>query len=155
MELFTKKFWLLVTATWAGLIFALSRAPYSSASSARFMSVVLDWLSISVLSRNLGLLNNLLRKSAHLTEYAVLAVFLYNSLKPAGDPRWSRKAAWWALLASGSYSITDELHQLFVLGRHASLFDCLMDTTGACLGLLVLSRAIVKLQRKQTGVVAI
>jgi VanZ family protein len=116
--------------------------------------MVLDWLSIAILSRNLGLLNNLLRKSAHLMEYAVLAVFLYNSLKPAGNPRWSRKAACWALLASGSYSITDELHQLFVLGRHASLFDCLIDTTGAFLGLLLLSRAFVTLQRKQTGVVA-
>jgi VanZ family protein len=116
--------------------------------------MVLDWLSISILSRNLGLLNNLLRKSAHLTEYAVLAVFLYNALKPVGNPYWSRKAAFWALLASGSYSITDEFHQLFVAGRHASLFDCLMDTAGAILGLLVLSKAIVMLRRKQTSGVA-
>jgi VanZ family protein len=154
MELLTRKAWWLLTATWAVIIFDLSRASYSSACSARFISIVLDWLSISILSRNLGLLNNLLRKSAHLTEYAVLAVFLYNALKPVGNPYWSRKAACWALLASGSYSITDELHQLFVLGRHASLFDCLIDTTGAFLGLFVLSAAIVILQRKPTSVVA-
>jgi len=154
MELFTRKAWWLLTATWVVMIFGLSRAPYSSASSARFLSMVLDWLSISVLSQNLVPMNNLLRKSAHLMEYAVLAVFLYNSLKPVGNPSWSRKAAFWALVASGSYSITDELHQLFVPGRHASLFDCLIDTTGAFLGLFVLSKAIVMLQRKQTGVVA-
>ena len=151
MKSLTKKAWWLVTSTWAVLIFNLSRAPYSSASSARSISKILDWLSISILPRNLDRLNNLLRKSSHLTEYAVLAVFLYTSLKPVGDPSWSRKAALWALLASGSYSLTDEFHQLFVPGRHASLFDCLIDTAGACLGLFVLSNAIVVLRRKQAG----
>jgi VanZ family protein len=93
-------------------------------------------------------MNTLLRKSAHLTEHAVLAVFLCNSLKPAGDPTWSRKAAFWALLASGSYSLTDEFHQLFVPGRHASLSDCVVDTTGAIWGLFLPSNAIVVLRRK-------
>jgi VanZ family protein len=151
MELFTRKAWWLLTATWAVMIFDLSRATYSSASSARFISIVLEWLSASIRPQNFGLLNNLLRKTAHLTEYAVLAVFLYNSLKPAGNPLWSRIAAIWALLASASYSITDELHQLFVPGRHASLFDCLIDTTGAFLGLFVLFNAIILLRRRQPG----
>jgi VanZ family protein len=97
-------------------------------------------------------MNAFIRKSAHLTEYAVLAVFLYNSLKPAGDRSWSRKAACWALVASGSYSLTDEGHQLFVPGRHASLFDCVLDTTGALVGLFVLSAAIFALRRRQIGV---
>jgi VanZ family protein len=116
--------------------------------------VVLDWLSVPILSQNAGLLNTLLRKSGNLTEYAVLAVLLYSSLKPVGDPSWSRKAAFWALLASGSYSLTDEFHQWFVPGRHASLVDCSLDTTGAFLGLVVLSIAIVLLRRKQAGMVA-
>jgi VanZ family protein len=149
MELFTRKAWLLLSVTWAVIIFNLSRAPYSSGSSARFISLVLDWLSVSLLPENLGLLNNLLRKSAHLTEYAVLAVLLYNSLKPVGEHSCSRKAAVWALLASGSYSITDELHQLFVPGRHASLVDCLLDTTGAFLGLFLLFSCLA-VWRKQT-----
>jgi VanZ family protein len=123
MELFTKKICWLLAATWALIIFNLSRAPFSSASSARFISMVLDWLSIPILSQDADLLNTLLRKSSHLTEYAVLAVLLYSSLKPVGGPSWSRKSAFWALLASGIYSLTDEFHQLFVPGRHASLFD--------------------------------
>lgn len=154
MEVLSRKAWWLLTATWAVMIFNLSSASYSSASSGRFVSILLDWLSISVLSQNLGLINTILRKSAHLTEYAVLAVILYYSLKPAGDPPWSRKAAAWALLASGSYSLTDEFHQLFVPGRHASLYDCLVDTTGALLGLFLLSNAIIVLGRKHAGMVA-
>jgi VanZ family protein len=149
--LFTRKLWWLLTATWAVMIFNLSRAPFASASSAKFFSMALDWLSISILPQNLDLLNTLLRKSAHLTEYAVLAVFLYNSLKPAGGPAWSGKVAFWALLASGSYSLTDEFHQLFVPGRHASLFDCLTDTTGAFLGLFALFNLFLIFRLKQAG----
>lgn len=141
-----------MTAAWAGMIFNLSRASYSSASSARFISLVLEWLSISTLPQILGAVNTLLRKSAHLTEYAVLAVFLYNSLKPAGDSPWSRKAAFWAVLGSAIYSLTDEFHQLFVPGRHASLFDCVVDTTGALVGLLVLYKVIAALHRKHPGI---
>ena len=154
MNLLSRRAWLLLTAAWAVLIFNLSSAPYSSASSARFISIVLGWLSASILPQSLGLMNTLLRKSAHLSEYAVLAVFLYHALKPAGDPSWSRKSACWALLASGSYSLTDECHQLLVPGRHASLFDCVLDTTGALVGLFVLSAAIFAVRRRQIGMEA-
>jgi VanZ family protein len=143
-----------MTVSWAAVVFNLSRTPYSSAASGRAITTILGWLSISILPPNLGLLNTLLRKSAHVTEYAILAVFLYNMMKPVEDPSWSRKAAFWALLASGSYSLTDEFHQLFVPGRHASLFDCLIDTMGALLGLLLLSTVLVALRPKPAGIVA-
>lgn len=142
MKLFTKKAWLILTVAWALMIFNASSAPYSSQSSARLISVVLSWLSVSVLPQSLNLLNTLFRKSAHLTEYAVLAVCIYNSVEAANDRSWSRNAAFWALLASGTYSLTDEFHQLFVPGRHASLFDCAIDTSGALLGLLLFSVAM-------------
>jgi VanZ family protein len=154
MGLSTKKIWWLLTAIWAVIIFNLSTAPYASAPSEKLLAQVLNWLSISILSQNLGLLNHVLRKSAHLTEYAVLAVFLYNSLKPAEGPVWSGKAAFWTLLASGSYSLTDEFHQMFVPGRHASLFDCLTDTTGASLGLIVLFNLFLVFRLKQAGLLA-
>ena len=150
MELIPKKAWLILTAAWAATIFDLSTAPYSSAASARFFSIELAWLCISIPPQNLDLLNDLLRKSAHLAEYAVLAVLLYNVLKPADNPFWSPRAAFRALVVSGCYSTTDELHQHFVPGRHASLFDCVIDTTGALLGLFVLSKAMAGVRRKQT-----
>jgi VanZ family protein len=154
MGLFTKTLWWILTATWAVTIFNLSRASFSSASSSKFFSMALEWLSISILPQNLNLLNTLLRKSAHLTEYAGLAVFLYNSLKRAEGPAWSGKTAFWALLASGGYSLTDEFHQFFVPGRHASLLDCLIDTTGAFLGLFVLFNLFLVFRLKQAGLLA-
>ncbi len=148
MELIPSKAWLVLTVAWAATIFNLSMAPYSSAASASFLSTGLDWLCISILRQDLGVLNDVLRKSAHLAEYAVLAILLYNFLKPVDNPFWSPKAAHWALVFSGCYSMSDELHQYFVPGRNASLSDCLIDTTGALLGLWVLSKAMAGARRK-------
>ena len=154
MGFFARRIWILLAATWGLVIFDLSRAPYASASSRRFLSLALNWLSISILPHSLGLLNNLLRKSAHIMEFAVLAVLLYLSLKPTEDSYWSQKASFWALLASGCYSLADELHQVFIPGRHASLFDCLIDTTGALLGLFVLSSLIFVMRWKHADTAA-
>jgi VanZ family protein len=142
MESLSRNAWWLATVLWALLIFNLSGGSYSSASSQRLISQLLDWLSISIQSQTIGLMNVIIRKCAHLTEYAVLAAFLYHSIKPVGESSWSGKAALWAVMLSGSYSLTDEFHQMLVPGRHASIFDCLIDTTGACLGLIVLSAVI-------------
>jgi VanZ family protein len=142
MDSISKNAWWLATAIWAVVIFNLSGGSYSSASSQRLISQMLDWLSISIPSQTIGLMNAILRKCAHLTEYAVLAGFLYHSNKAVGESSWSGKASLWAVILSGSYSLTDEFHQMFVPGRHASILDCLIDTTGACLGLIVLSVTI-------------
>jgi VanZ family protein len=150
MELIPKKAWLVLTVAWAATIFSLSRAAYSAATSASFLSTGLDWLYLSSHPQDLALLNALFRKSSHLAEYAILAVLLYNCLKPVANPFWSPRAAYWALVVSGCYSMTDELHQYFVPGRHASLSDCLIDTTGALLGLWVLSKAMAGVRRRLT-----
>jgi len=147
MQSIVRKFWWGLAATWAVIIFNLSGASCSAASSARLISSILNWLSISVLPQNLDRMNFLLRKTAHLSEYAIFAMILYHSIKPSGAQSWSRKSAFFALLASGIYSLTDEFHQMFVAGRHASLYDCLLDTTGAFLGLLVLSSVILAVRR--------
>jgi VanZ family protein len=97
--------WLPVFA-WAAVIFAFS--------------------SIPSLSSGLGVWDEVLRKAAHLTEYAVLGALLYRALE--------REAA--ALAAGIAYAATDELHQHFVHGRHASPVDVAIDAVGLALGML-------------------
>ena len=95
---------------WAGLIFALS--------------------SIPSLGTGLGTWDLILRKGAHMTEYAVLAVLLVRALR--------REAP--ALGLGVMYAASDELHQAFVRGRHASPIDVAIDTVGLLIGLLVWRR---------------
>lgn len=101
--------WLPIVA-WAALIFALSAIPS--------------------LSSGLGEWDYVLRKCAHMTEYAVLAALLFRALE--------RELP--ALLATVAYAATDEFHQHFVPGRHASAVDVAIDTVGATIGLLAWSR---------------
>lgn len=72
-----------------------------------------------------------LRKIAHVFEYAVLAVLLARVW-----PR--RKYLFWEVLAVAVlYAASDEIHQLFVVGRSGSPRDILIDGTGAFLGLQI------------------
>jgi VanZ family protein len=61
------------------------------------------------------------------TEYAVLGGLLYRAL--GREPL--------ALAAGIAYAATDELHQHFVRGRHASPVDVAIDAVGVALGMLL------------------
>ena len=98
--------WLPVFA-WAAVIFAFS--------------------SIPSLSSGLGAWDTVLRKGAHITEYAILGALLYRAL--------GREAL--ALAIGIAFAATDELHQHFVRGRHASPIDVGIDAVGVALGMLV------------------
>jgi VanZ family protein len=98
--------WLPVFA-WAAVIFAFS--------------------SIPSLSTGLGTWDTVLRKGAHIAEYAILGALLYRAL--------GREAL--ALVAGIAYAATDEFHQRFVLGRHSSPVDVAIDGVGLALGMLV------------------
>lgn len=66
-----------------------------------------------------------LRKAAHMIEFGLLwALWLW--ALPGSRPR----AAGWALAISLVYAISDELHQSFVAGRHASAWDVAIDAAG-------------------------
>jgi VanZ family protein len=96
---------------WAGLIFGLS--------------------SIPNLSSGLGIWDLILRKGAHMTEYAILAALLVRALQAPAV----------ALACAVLYSATDELHQSFVRGRHPAPLDVLIDFAGATAGILLLQWA--------------
>lgn len=87
------------------------------------------------------------RKTAHATEYAVLAVFWYQALPGIRDRRKYRFRA--SLLICAAYAATDEFHQLFVPGRAGRVTDVLIDSAGAAAGLLIVFM-IVKTREKRT-----
>jgi VanZ family protein len=93
---------------WAALIFALS--------------------SIPSLATDLGVWDTILRKGAHMTEYAILALLLFRALGSELH----------AFVFGLAYAISDEIHQLFVSGRHGSPVDVTIDAAGLLLGLLAL-----------------
>ena len=80
------------------------------------------------------------RKCAHLTEYAVLAILFWRALsRPERDEfrNWRWRQAAKALMLVVLYAASDEFHQLFVPSREASIRDVFIDSTGAALGLAI------------------
>ncbi len=95
---------------WAGVIFAFS--------------------SIPSLSSGLGTWDLLLRKAAHVVEYAILGALLARAL-----PSYA-----WAIAVGSLYAVTDEVHQVFVAGRTGSPVDWALDTVGVAVGVAAYAR---------------
>ena len=77
----------------------------------------------------------LVRKAAHMSEYAILAILLGLTIREYKKEPWLLLA----LTATAAYAATDEFHQLFVPGRSGQLKDVLIDTAGGALGLGLLA----------------
>lgn len=74
-----------------------------------------------------------IRKTAHLFEYAVWAILLCFASRSIQLPL--RTALVIAICGAALTATIDELHQSHVVGRVGSPVDIFLDTVGACLGL--------------------
>ena len=100
----------------------------------RFWFPVVAWAalifvfsSVPDLGTGLGGWDLVLRKLAHATEYAVLGALLVRATARSG-------------LAFGLgvlYAISDEVHQVFVQGRHGSPIDIAIDAVGVAVGIVL------------------
>lgn len=73
----------------------------------------------------------LVRKAAHMGEYAILAMLWFLFFKHAH----SRRPLCYAMLIVIGYAVSDEFHQLFVPGRSGQLSDVGVDMFGGVIGL--------------------
>lgn len=119
--------WLLVIL-WMILIFLFSSESgiTSTGTSNFFVKRVafLEYIGISS-----STLTFLIRKSAHFFLYFILGILVLNAISGI------RKAWLVSLLFCLLYACTDEVHQLFVIGRSGELKDVLVDFIGSILGI--------------------
>lgn len=109
----------------------------------RWMPALMVMLVIFLLSGieaedmpTLGFWDTLVKKGGHLLGYGILALCFWYGM------HWELQRTWTALCLTILYAITDEVHQLFVPGRHASLVDILVFDTGGALLFLVILRIL-------------
>ncbi|RMF92708.1 MAG: hypothetical protein D6734_11695 [Candidatus Schekmanbacteria bacterium] len=85
----------------------------------------------------------LLRKCAHIFEFAVLSLLIFNAIwksnyfKEKKDLRLSYSIMT-VFIVSLSLAASDEIHQSFVRGRHGTYTDVMIDSIGIMLSCLVL-----------------
>jgi VanZ family protein len=88
-----------------------------------------------------GVLDLLLRKLAHVTEYTVLTLCWWRALRGLGVSRENRVAIALAVGLALAYSASDEFHQTFVSGRHGTPVDVLIDSIGMTIAAVIATRA--------------
>jgi len=93
-------------------------------------ALIFTFSAIPSLGTGLGTWDVVLRKLAHLAEYAVLGALLCRALR--------REPV--AFLLGSLYAVTDEIHQAFVTGRQGAPLDWLIDTIGVAAGVLLYAR---------------
>ncbi|KLU62687.1 VanZ like family protein [Peptococcaceae bacterium CEB3] len=118
---------MLVAVFWCAVIFAFTALPIFTGKNT---GIVLEHLT-HVPLKDLKPLNFLVRKTAHVVVYAVLALLLFYAMGHH------------AVLSYGLttvYAASDEFHQIFVPGRTPAVQDVMLDSAAALIVILVLTR---------------
>jgi VanZ family protein len=75
-------------------------------------------------------LHDIIRKCGHVVEYFIFGVLLFRAIRAPGRG-WDLRWAFLAILIAALYASSDEIHQIFVPSRGASIWDALLDTGAA------------------------
>jgi len=76
-------------------------------------------------------------KLFHATAYGVLGFLVLGALRPVQQV-YDRPQLWLAFGLVAGYGVLDEIHQYFVPGRSADVFDVVADAAGGLLGMAVM-----------------
>ncbi len=121
------------------MIIGFSTDVGSSRHTSRIIGPVLRWLVPGITEESIGRVQLGVRKTAHMTEYAVLALLMWRALRRPGRADRKPGRCNEMMLAFGLavlFAVSDEIHQSFVPSREGRVLDVLIDALGALLGLL-------------------
>ena len=119
---------------WMGVIFAMSAMPgdASGEQSGRLVGLI-QWAAALLLGQEKAagisqdMIHLLVRKGAHMAEFAVLFGCYDYALEREG----TKRSGLTALMLCAIYAATDEWHQSFIADRGPSVVDVGIDTLGA------------------------
>ena len=103
----------------------------SAEHTSRYIGPFLRWFAPDLSNATIASVQMVVRKCAHLTEYAILAALLYRAFR-----QHCGRAFGIVLIISALYAALDEFHQSFVATRTASIWDIAIDCIGASVGLI-------------------
>ena len=126
---------------WLALTFGFSTGVGSTRHTSRFIRPFLRWLNPEMSEASIRRVQTMIRKTAHMSEYAVLSVLLWRAVRRSGrkEPQeWTWRDAGGALSLVALLAVTDEWHQAFVPERQGQITDVLFDVSGGTMGLVAI-----------------
>ena len=120
---------------WAGFVLLASSASFSASNTSRIIRPLLLWLFPDISEGSLDYVHFLIRKAAHFSEYALLALLAARAFRTSQKERLRR--LWWlaAFALVACVALTDEFHQSFLPSRTGTIYDSLLDMTGGAVAL--------------------
>jgi VanZ family protein len=130
------KYWLPLIS-WVALIFIGSTDLMSAEHTGRFLVPFLRWLKPDISALAIQEAHILVRKTGHVTEYAVLGVLLLRAIRHRhfGRRVWIDFGV--TLIVALALAAADEFHQSFVPTRTSSPVDVMIDVCGVLIGLAI------------------
>jgi VanZ family protein len=131
---------------WMIVIFLFSSQPSNNSTilTNNFISKIMHFTTFNTIS--ISDLNAIIRdiflpvrKVAHFSEYFVLGILSYNFFCNIKKTKYIMH---FSILFCFTYALSDEVHQLYVIGRNGSLIDVVIDTCGALLGIVIFSKVV-------------
>lgn len=126
-----------VPLLWLGIVLFLGSSQFGAQQTAPWLIPLFKKLAPWAGARELDGLHMVLRKLAHLTQYAILARTWLVGVLAWWRPTL-RTASWIALLVCMACAFADEAHQSMLLTRTGSAGDVVLDSLGALLMLMLL-----------------
>ena len=131
---------------WAAFIFAMSTGGFSGDETEGWIELVARAIYPAISAAGIEILNAVIRKAAHVTEYFVFFLLLERGFRLGSEiPETSVRRR--ALEIAVLYALTDEAHQAFVPSRTPSLVDCGFDSAGAAAAALLRGYACIRASR--------
>jgi VanZ family protein len=118
------------------LISLASSNEFSAGNTSRIVRPLLLWLFPNITEESLTLTHFLVRKAAHITEYAVLGWLSARAFAGSGHEFLRQRWFIAGLTLVVLHALLDEYHQSFVPSRTGSLYDSGIDIVGGLVGLV-------------------
>ena len=136
-------------AAWTCFVLFASSANFSASNTSRIIRPLLLWLFPDISEGSLVHAHFLVRKAAHFTEYAVLALLAARAFRTSSTDKL--KQNWWlaAFAFVACVALVDEYHQSFLPSRTGTIYDSLLDMAGGATALACAALWLARRRRKR------
>ena len=132
------KYWLPVIL-WMCFISWMSTDTFSTGNTSFWVGKILFLLFPGFSAEQAKVINFILRRDGHITEYFILSLLLFRAFRSGSTASWNWRWFWGTLIVVVLWAGVDEFHQSFVPSREASIVDAAIDTAGGILALFVIA----------------
>lgn len=132
---------------WTGWVLFASTGTMSAANTSRIIEPLARWFFPGISEAGVESVHFIVRKCAHFTEYAILALLAARAFLPSSKDFLRRHWLVASLLLVVCVSLGDEFNQSFNPARTGTIKDSALDTIGGLTALTVL--ALLRARRRR------